>query len=275
MKATDAAKIVIDAFAGSIGRLPAPIVIGLSGAQGSGKSTLAKTLEAQLSAAGTKAAVLSLDDLYLSKAERRSLAERVHPLFATRGVPGTHDITLAIEVINAVKRGEAVRAPTFDKGADDRRSSVFDNILPASLDVLVFEGWCVGARAGDDASLAKPINTLERESDGDGVWRRAVNDFLGAPYQDLFARLDRLVFMRAPSFDVVCKWRIEQENDLGASGVAAPALMSEFEIANFIQFYERITRNMLADVPSRADLTISLDDKRRVIGVTKRAETTH
>jgi pantothenate kinase-related protein Tda10 len=69
-----------------------PLVVGLTGPQGSGKSTLAARLPDLLAAAGLNAGVLALDDLYLTKAERQRLAADVHPLFATRGVPGTHDV---------------------------------------------------------------------------------------------------------------------------------------------------------------------------------------
>lgn len=269
--AAEAAKIVREEFAGAVGRKgQGSLVIGLAGAQGSGKTTVASTLVEQYRVDGFSAAALSLDDFYLAKAERLRLAARIHPLFETRGPPGTHDVARAIDVIDAIRRGAPVRAPSFDKGVDDRRSPEHDFALPAALDVLIFEGWCVGATAEEEASLVAPINELERKRDPDGVWRRAVNDFLKNAYQDLFARLDRLVFLRAPSFDVVCGWRLQQEHDLAASVAGASALMSPDDVALFIQHYERITRRMLRELPARADLTVNLDADRRIESLTRR-----
>ena len=98
-------------------RLPA--VIGISGAQGSGKSTLAAELVAQLQQRGVKAAAVSLDDYYVSQAQRQQLAEHVHPLLRQRGVPGTHHIQQAINDAIAVLAGQPVALPQFDKAQDE------------------------------------------------------------------------------------------------------------------------------------------------------------
>ena len=75
--------------------------MGLSGCQGSGKSTLVKAIAHVLEDVHhVNAVVLSLDDFYLTKAERELLARTVHPLFATRGVPGTHDLDLLRQTLS-------------------------------------------------------------------------------------------------------------------------------------------------------------------------------
>jgi len=74
-------------------------VLGISGTQGSGKSTLAALLQFLLQQNGLRVVCLSLDDFYLTRKERRQLADTVHPLLMTRGVPVTHDISLAISII--------------------------------------------------------------------------------------------------------------------------------------------------------------------------------
>lgn len=185
-----------------------PFVLGVCGAQGSGKSTLAEGLTQRLTARGLKAATLSIDDLYLSHAERARLGEIVHPLFATRGVPGTHDTAAGVRLLDAVRAGADVMLPRFDKATDD--PSPVGTPVKGPLDVLVFEGWCVGARAQDDATLDAPINALEAERDPDGTWRRCVNLALATDYADLFARIDRLVLLAAPGFEIVRNWRIQQ-----------------------------------------------------------------
>ena len=79
-----------------------PVVVGIHGAQGTGKSTLTLFLRDILSRHhGVNTTNFSLDDIYLTRAERQDLAERVHPLFITRGVPGTHDVALGQQVLDS------------------------------------------------------------------------------------------------------------------------------------------------------------------------------
>ncbi|HEY3798320.1 MAG TPA: kinase [Caulobacteraceae bacterium] len=238
-------------------RRPTPLVVGLTGPQGSGKSTLAAQLPAALAARGLSAAILALDDLYLPRAERQRLAREVHPLFATRGPPGTHDAALGADILARLAQGAAAQAPSFDKGADDRLAGARP-IDPA--DVVIFEGWCVGARPQPPAALATPVNALERDEDPDGVWRRAVNDALAGPYKALFAPIGFQVLLRAPSFETVFGWRRQQELALRAEGRG----QSDAELARFIQHYERLTRHIDAEMPARADVVVDLGPDREV-----------
>ncbi|WP_126176799.1 kinase [Tsuneonella rigui] len=230
-----------------------PIAVGLAGAQGSGKSTMAPRIVARLAAAGLRAAVLSLDDFYLTRAERARLAATVHPLLATRGVPGTHDVALLTAVLDGMLRGEDVQIPRFDKATDDRLDGDWRTVV-GPFDVVILEGWCIGARPQADGCLAEPINMLERLEDPAGRWRRWVNARLSSDYAALFERLALRVLLRAPSFDVVLRWRTEQERQLPFGGMETPA------IKRFIDHYERITRWTLEDEP--ADLVIDLDPDR-------------
>jgi D-glycerate 3-kinase len=243
-----------------------PCVIGLCGAQGSGKSTLASALRRALVASGVSAATLSIDDLYLTRAERHAMARNIHPLFATRGVPGTHDIARGEHVLAALDRGEAVALLQFDKAADDRMPESAWPLIEPPLDVLIFEGWCVGARPEDANALASPINKLEAEEDRNGIWRSAVNDALARGYQRLFARLDRLILLAAPSFGIVSRWRGEQEVALRRTRPGGSAIMDSKALDRFVQHYERITRHILLEMPARADLVLHLDDDRHVAG---------
>ena len=243
-----------------------PLVVGICGAQGSGKSTLADGLVRGLRDAGIAAASLSLDDLYLTRAERERLGREVHPLLRTRGVPGTHDVPLGLSVLANLDARRPALLPRFDKSVDDRAPVDRWTKVGEPLDVLLFEGWCVGARPQPAEALAEPINPLERDEDGDGGWRRYVNAALEGPYRPLFARIDYLVLLAAPSWEVVRGWRIQQENDLRAqSAPGAPGVMSDEQIARFIQHYERLTRHILAEMPGRADTAIALDAERGVL----------
>lgn len=255
------------------------LVIGINGAQGSGKSSMVALLEKALAAGfGLRSAVLSIDDLYLTRAERRRLAAQRQPLLATRGVPGTHDVDLGIATIEALLAagpGEQVALPRFDKAADDRRPADGAPLVTGPFDVVLFEGWCMGALPQDGAALRQPINALEANEDPDGCWRRYVNEQLAGPYRRLFGLLDALVLLQAPSFDCVFAWRQEQEQKLAGfvqaqsskaptSSVQTLGLMDDEALRRFISHYERLTRHNLETLPERADLVLLLDERRRI-----------
>ena len=242
-----------------------PVVIGLCGAQGSGKSTLAAALQRALRADNVSAAVLSLDDLYLTKAERLALAQKVHPLLATRGVPGTHDIDLGLALFAALDAGQSARLPRFDKATDDRIAQSEWPLIEQTPSVLIFEGWCVGARPEQEAALANPINALEADEDRSGIWRHYANAALAGPYQQLFTRIDRLIFLAAPSFAIVRRWRGEQETTLRAQHPDGSALQNSAALDRFIQHYERLTRHILHEMPRYADLVLPLDNDRQLL----------
>lgn len=241
-----------------------PLILALCGSQGSGKSTLAEDLKARMEAQGRRTAILSLDDLYLGRAARADLARAVHPMFATRGVPGTHDAAHGTALLDAILAGEPVTLPRFDKARDEPAHA--GEPIGGDIDLLIFEGWCVGARPQHRADLAEPVNALEREEDPQGLWRRHVNALLNGPYADLFARIDRLVLLAAPGFEVVRGWRGQQEDALRARVLRGEAqgsqVMDEPALDRFVQHYERITRHILAEMPNRADLVLPLNADR-------------
>jgi D-glycerate 3-kinase len=244
-------------------------VAGVCGAQGSGKSTAVKFLKLLLEDAGARVAVLSLDDLYLTREERAALAERVHPLLGTRGPPGTHDVALGLAVLDgltALDPRARTPLPRFDKALDTRAPPSEGDVFVGSADIVLFEGWCVGAVAQDEADLADPLNALERTRDTGGVWRRHVNAALAGPYQELFGRTGVLVLLEAPAFEAVLACRTEQERKLRARAAAGSRVMSDAEVAVFIQHYERLTRHILAEMPGRCDVRISLGEDRSVQG---------
>jgi D-glycerate 3-kinase len=244
-------------------------VLGICGAQGSGKSTLTGVLQGLLAAEGLPTAVLSIDDLYLTHAARQQLGATVHPLLCTRGVPGTHDLALGEATLDALASHGTVALPRFDKRSDDRLPADVWPHFQAPAAVVILEGWCVGARPEAEATLAVPVNTLERDEDADIRWRRHVNDALQGPYARFFDRIDLLLMLQAPSFDVVHGWRLEQERKLRervrSEGGDLARVMDDGQIHRFISHYERVTRNLLAEMPARADILLRLDAERAAL----------
>ena len=236
------------------------LVLGLNGAQGTGKSTLARLLRLLLERLyGMRVALLSLDDLYLTAAERMRRAEAIHPLLATRGVPGTHDVSLGIRTIRALRDGKPLAIPRFDKARDDRAPVAEWPRWEGRCDLVIFEGWCVGARPQRVDELREPINALEREDDPTGDWRFYVNRELGGHYQGLFAEIDALLMLRPDGFDRVAEWREQQEARLRESG-GGPEVMSPEEVRRFVMYFERLTRFMWEEMPERADAVVHLGE---------------
>ncbi len=250
-----------------------PLLVGVNGCQGSGKTTLCDYLCGELGAGhGLRALALSLDDFYHTRSRRQRLAQQVHPLLATRGVPGTHDTALLQRTLDLLLAGEpreAVPVPRFDKALDDRRPRSDWDVIDTGVDVVLLEGWCLGARAQPEEKLAQPVNDLEREEDVDGAWRHHVNRSLAREFEPLYARIDQWVMIRAPSFDCVFNWRLEQERKLAAA--AAPAsshrIMDDAAVRRFIQFFQRLTLHCLECLPPRVDVLYTLDEKREIRAV--------
>lgn len=235
-------------------------ILAISGAQGSGKSTLAAQIVEAARARGLSALSTSLDDFYLDLPQRERLAARVHPLLATRGAPGTHDVGLLRSVLAKLRSGEPVLLPRFDKGSDRRLPAWCWQRAESALDLCVLEGWCLGVEAQGDAALARPANALEADEDPLGIWRRHVDAALARDYAPLWAEFDLLAMLRAPSFEVVAAWRDQAEAALRAAG--AQRAMSTERIRRFVMLCQRLTEHALATLPSRADVVIALDAAR-------------
>ena len=240
-----------------------PVVVGINGAQGSGKTTLCQFLEVLLVEHNQRAATLSLDDLYLTKADRLAAAHDHHPLFATRGVPGTHDPALGLAAIEDFLAGRHLELPRFDKSVDDRFPET--ELVPGPLDVLLFEGWFVGAVPQPAAALRQPVNQLEADEDPDGIWRREVNRRLATDYAELFARIDLLVMLKVPDFAAVRRNRALQEDKLRARNPDAPGLMDAAALERFLDQDERLTLHMFEEMPARADVLIEIGADQRPV----------
>lgn len=257
-------------------KLQRPLLVGINGCQGSGKTTLADALVVLLKKQhNLNAIALSIDDFYLTRAERKQLANTVHPLFKTRGVPGTHDISLANNVIEQLTTSthQPIAIPRFEKAIDDRSPRDRWESVNAPVDVIILEGWCVGSSAEQSDALVSAVNQLEAIEDSDGAWRTYANDCLKNDYQLLFEKIDLWIMLRAPSFKSVYRWRLEQENKLREKKTKAnediSQIMSDEDVERFIQHYQRITEHTLKTLPGKVNFLLSLDENRNIVDSTQ------
>lgn len=248
-------------------RTQSPYLVGVSGSQGSGKSTLADLIACYAAEAGLNVAAFSLDDFYLTLDERKRLALEVHPLLQTRGVPGTHDTPMlksTLDSLSALREGQSLAIPRFDKLADDRVPESEWSRVSGPVDMIIFEGWCVGARPQKVEELLEPINRLEEIEDAQATWRTWVNQQLAAEYQSLWERIDLFAFIHAPDFESVLNWRAEQELRLAEDSTSEKKPMTRTQLQRFIQHYQRITEHCLDVLPGLADVIFWLDETHQI-----------
>jgi len=240
-------------------------VVGLTGGQGAGKSTITQIIKLILNYKyNLKVVYFSIDDFYKTLKERNKLSKNIHELFKTRGVPGTHDTKLLKKIFSDLmkKNFKPVLIPSFDKSRDDRAPKKNWKKVYKQPHIIIFEGWCVGAKSQKNKNLAKPINILERKEDPNLLWRNKVNKELKNEYKKIFDKIDRLIFLKVPNFQCVYKWRLLQEKKLQLTS-RGKKIMSAIQVRKFIMYYERITMQMLKDLTNKAYAVLYLDKKHR------------
>jgi len=241
-------------------------VIGLAGGQGSGKSTISNILKIILKESfSLETVIFSIDDFYKTLKERKIMSKIVSPLFLTRGVPGTHDAKMLLRIIKALRNPafKKTMIPKFNKGFDDRVSKNKWLRVNKKPNIVIFEGWCVGVEPQKKKDLLIPINALEKNNDKKNIWRNRVNQELKRDYKKVFKLLDKIIFLKVPSFNYVLKWRLLQEKKLRITSKGNKT-MSDNQIKNFIMFYERLTKHMLNTLTNKADSVIKIDTKHRL-----------
>jgi len=237
------------------------LFLGFSGGQGSGKTTVANILKIILKKYfKRKIYVSSIDDFYKTLDDRNKMSEKIHPLFKTRGVPGTHDISLIKNFFSIMKskKFKKIRLPKFAKAMDDRLKKRHWFNVKQKPEIVILEGWCVGAKPQSNHIIKRPINILEKYEDQNLIWRKYVNEKLKKEYKKLFALIDHFIFMKIPDFKMVFKWRLLQEKKLKNKSYLTKKIMSYNEIKRFIMFYERITLQMMKDLSKSASLVMLL-----------------
>jgi D-glycerate 3-kinase len=226
-------KLLAEKIASCRQKLGRPIIQGILGGQGTGKSTICNNLSLLLQDMGYRTFSLSIDDLYKTYTERLQLREE-DPRLIWRGPPGTHDIELALAVLDQVSQQQSpVSLPRFDKslhaGAGDRTNpEIVENV-----DILLFEGWFVGVRPIEPSvfdTAPPPILT-----DADRIFARDMNNKL-RDYLPLWERLDSLFLLHPIDYRLSVEWRKQAERQMIASGKPG---MTDQEVEEFVYYFWR------------------------------------
>ncbi|PVH81907.1 P-loop containing nucleoside triphosphate hydrolase protein [Cadophora sp. DSE1049] len=242
-----------------------PFVLGVTGLQGSGKSHLASALVKELCDQYQYNAIeVSLDDFYLPHNERQAL--RVDnpeiKLLRARGQPGTHDTQLAKEFFEQFEQPQEgdIWIPFFDKslfqGDGDRAPRDQWRTVKGPVDVLIFEGWCVGFKPIEkEAAEKKQQEAIRIRESSNKSQKTPASDYSTSTLADhdlshllwVNEQLDQYCrgFMGPQNFDFfvhldtddlanVYIWRTQQEHALlerKGSG------MTDEQVVKFVQVY--------------------------------------
>jgi len=246
-----------------------PYFVGFAGGQGTGKTTISSIVKIILEKYfKLKVFKISIDDFYKTRKEREALSKKVHPMLMTRGVPGTHDVQMMLNFFKKAKSNnfKKIELPDFNKAIDDRSPKKYWYNLKEKPDVVIFEGWCVGAKAESNKTLKKSINSLEKTNDQKLLWRKYVNQQLKTNYKKLYSQLNCMIYLKAKNFELLQKWRLKQEHKLwlNKKRVSRNKIMNKGDVINFMQTYQRITENMFKKMPKYASIVLNLNSNHQI-----------
>ena len=243
------------------------LFLGLSGAQGSGKTTISEILKIIIKKLfKRKIQIISIDNFYKTLKERKEMSSKIHNLLRTRGVPGTHDINLLKKTLfNLNKKNFKIfRSPRFDKSIDDRVKKKYWDIIKNKPEIIILEGWCVGAKPQSQNKIKKTVNNLEKNEDKNFIWRKYANEKLKKEYKSLFSIIDNFIFIKIPNYRMVFKWRFIQEKKLRKKSHSNKKIMNSKEIKRFIMFYQRIALQMIKDLSKSASVVMYLKKNHEI-----------
>lgn len=240
------------------------LIQGILGGQGTGKTTLSHILCLILKQLDYQTITISIDDFYKTYEERQKL-KKIDPRFIWRGPPGTHDIDLAINVLNQLKNpnnSNSILIPRFDKSLWNGQG---DRIEPETInhpDIVLFEGWFLGVRPIDNSQFNDaplPIKTEE-----DRQFAKDINEQLKA-YLPLWEKLDRLMILYPQDYHLSQQWRKQAEEKMKSSGKTG---MSDQEVEDFVNYFWKALHPQLfitplAKNPHLVDLVITIDKNHR------------
>lgn len=248
--------------------LKRPLVQGILGGQGTGKTTLAAALTQILSCMGLRCIGISIDDLYKTYAERRELRER-DPRLDRRGPPGTHDVNLGIQVLDQLRQTAQINSqttieiPRFDKsaygGAGDRTTPE----TTTGADIILFEGWFVGAQPVDPAIFVSAPDPIRTEADRQFAIDMNTNL---QNYLPLWQRLDSLIVLYPADYRFSKQWRQQAEQEAIAAGATG---MSDAEVSEFVDYFWRALHPELFITPlmrnaELVDLVVEINSEHQL-----------
>ena len=140
------------------------------------------------------------------------------------------------------------------------------NSVKLKPDIVIFEGWCVGAKHQSFKKLKKSINLIEKNYDKNFIWRKFVNLQLKKKYKLLFSKINHFMYLDVDNFNLLKKWRLKQETKLLIKNKNKKnhKIMKKKDVLNFMQTYQRITEQMLIDMPKSASLVIKLNNLHQI-----------
>ena len=246
-----------------------PYFVGLAGGQGTGKTTISSIIKIILEKYfKLKVFKISIDDFYKTRKERLNLSKKIHPMLVTRGVPGTHDIKMMLNFFKKAKskKFKKIYLPNFNKAVDDRFPKKNWYNIKEQPDIIIFEGWCVGAKSELNKTLKKPINSMEKINDQKFIWRKYVNLQLKTKYKELYSQLNCMIYLKAKNFSLLQKWRLKQEHKLGLKNKKSIGhkIMNKGDVINFMHTYQRITENMFKKMPKYASIILNLNSNHQI-----------
>lgn len=266
--------------------------IGLNGLQGVGKTTLVNLLEQTLLRPpySLNVVVLSIDDLYLTHADQLALAalDPSNKLVQHRGEPGTHDMHLAAKVFDDLANGKHTWVPSYDKslfaGKGDRKQreewKEVNKEGEPKVDVVLFEGWCVGFTALEDEQVeakwkasVKAHESSLTEAPTTTLWQHSLDHLLFVnnklrEYATITDRFNAMIHIDALDTNYVYKWRLQQEAEMRA---AKGTGMSDDQVIHFVDgyypAYELYTDKLRQGVLSGRErqLRLVVNENRKVV----------
>lgn len=252
-----------------------PFFLGLSGAQGSGKTSAVNVLARMLREEHSlNTAVFSIDDIYHPFETLQALVQKdpLNCLYSNRGEPGTHDIPLGVQTLESLKQNKPTQMPFYDKslyqGMGDRTAVTTWTQINPPVDIVIFEGWCVGFRALPEAKVL----TKQQESFSCSTLRNhrlqdllTMNKELQA-YHALWAYFDAFCHLDTADLDVVYTWRLQQEHDMIAklgSGMTDDGVVKFVD--TYMPAYELYAENLRKGLLRNGrQLRLSIDRARNV-----------
>lgn len=247
-----------------------PLLVGVSGCQGSGRRLFALALQLILrDAFKARSCVLSLSDFSRGLKDRQQIARSIHPLLIYRDLPGTHDLALLQSTLDGLCSQDCspIKLPVFDRTRDALLPESQWTRFASGPELILFEGWCLGARAQQDTELQSPLNEMEKNEDDNATWRKFVNQQLLVEYAPVFSRLETQIFLKAPDWQSAYDWHVREILTTEAKASQTASSETQKSVRLSVCPYQRLTEAMLRDMPQHTAIILELNAAKQFAGL--------